>query len=59
MLPTDATNKDEIWTSSNTTVAKCDKDGWVKGVAPGTCKITVTSVSNPNISAVIDVTVIA
>ena len=59
MLPTNATDKGEIWKSSNTAVAKCDQYGWVKAVAAGTCKITVTSTSNPNISAVIDVTVIA
>ena len=57
MLPANATNKNEIWTSSNPAVAKCDQYGWVKGVAPGTCKITVTSQSNPNVSATIDVTV--
>ena len=57
MLPANATNKKEVWTSSNPAIAKCDQDGWVKGVAPGTCTITVTSASNPNISASIDVTV--
>ena len=59
MLPANATNKKEVWTSSNPAIAKCDQDGWVKGVSAGTCKITVTSASNPNISASIDVTVTA
>ena len=35
MLPANATNKNEIWTSSNPAIAKCDQYGWVKGVAPG------------------------
>ena len=58
MLPANATNKNEVWTSSNPAIAKCDQDGWVKGVSAGTCKITVTSQSNPNVSAVIYVTVV-
>ena len=57
MLPESATNKDEIWTSSDEKVATVDKWGNVKGVANGVCTVTVTSVDNPTVKAEIKVTV--
>ena len=57
MLPESATNKDEIWTSSDEKVATVDKWGNVKGVADGVCTVTVTSVDNPTVKAEIKVTV--
>ena len=41
--PSDATNKDVTWTSSNPTVATVDTNGKVTALAPGTTTITVTT----------------
>ena len=41
--PSDATNKDVTWTSSNPTVATVDSNGKVTALAPGTTTITVTT----------------
>ena len=41
--PSNATVKTVTWTSSNTKVAKVDKQGKVTAVAPGTAKITAKS----------------
>ncbi|RRD54666.1 Ig-like domain-containing protein, partial [Tannerella forsythia] len=41
--PATATNKKVTWTSSNTAVATVDGSGTVKGIAPGTATITVTT----------------
>ncbi|MDE7105481.1 MAG: Ig-like domain-containing protein [Ruminococcus sp.] len=57
MLPVTAVNKDEIWTSSDEKIATVDNEGWVIGKSAGTCIITVKSVSNPDISAQIEVIV--
>lgn len=42
--PSNATNKDVIWTSSNTEVATVDNTGKVTAVSAGTANITVTTV---------------
>lgn len=42
--PSNATNKDVTWKSSNVKVATVDKNGKVKAVGPGTATITVTTV---------------
>ena len=41
--PSDATNKDVTWTSSNPTVATVDSNGKVTALAPGTTTITGTT----------------
>lgn len=57
MLPEDAENKKELWTSSDETVAIVDAYGNIKGVGEGTCTVTVTSYDNPNVSADVKVTI--
>ncbi len=56
-LPDDARTA-EAWSSSDPSVAVVDGSGWVKGVAPGNCTITVSSSTDPDIKAEIAVTVI-
>lgn len=56
-LPTDARTA-EAWSSSDPSVAVVDGSGWVQGVAPGTCTITVSSSTDPDIKAEIIVTVV-
>ncbi len=43
VAPSNATNKNVTWASSNTAVATVDASGTVKGVAAGTATITVTT----------------
>ena len=43
VLPSNATNKDLVWSSSNTIVATVDSDGIVTAVNAGTATITVTT----------------
>lgn len=57
MLPLDADTLAEKWTSDNESVATVDSYGYITGRAKGTCKITVTSVSNDKLSKEITVTV--
>lgn len=57
MLPSDAPNKDEIWTTSDENIATVDQWGNVTGVSEGNCVITVTSVDNPEVKADIKITV--
>lgn len=58
MLPYDAVTKDEIWISSDETIATVNKYGWVKGISVGECIVTVYSVSNPEIKAEINVKIV-
>jgi len=58
IAPTNATNKNVNWTSSNTTVATVDSTGKVSGIAAGTSNITVTTVDG-NETATCQVTVTA
>ena len=37
MLPADATNKAEIWVSSDNSVATVSDEGWISGIKEGTC----------------------
>ena len=55
--PTNATNKNITWVSSNTKVATVDAKGNIKAIAPGTSTITVTSNTNSTIKATCTVTV--
>ena len=57
MYPSDATNKGEIWESSDASVATVNKYGSITGLSVGTCTVTVKSVDNPEVSAVVNVTV--
>jgi len=57
MYPTNARNKEEIWTSSDTSIATVDGEGWIIGKKPGKCTVTVTSKDNPKVKAEISVTV--
>lgn len=57
MSPANASNKQEIWQSSNKAVATVDSLGSITPVAPGECTVTVTSASNPAVSAEVKVTV--
>ena len=57
MLPDNATDKSEIWASSDETVAVVDNLGNIKALAEGKCVVTVTSAQNPDVSASVDVTV--
>ena len=43
ITPADATNKNVIWTSSNTGIATVDANGRVRGVSEGTVTITATA----------------
>lgn len=58
MLPADASNKDEIWISSDESIATVDKYGWIRGIAVGECTVTVISANNPDVKAEIAVTVV-
>lgn len=57
MTPKDATDKGEIWESSNTKVATVDQSGNIKAVGVGSCTVTVTSASNKDVSNKVNVTV--
>ena len=56
--PSNATNKELIWSSSDETIATVDAQGVVTGVKAGTVTITVASKSNPSVKAICTVTVV-
>ena len=58
MQPKNATDKGEIWQSSDISVATVDNIGNIRGVSEGTCVVTVTSRDNSEVSASVNVTVI-
>lgn len=58
MSPYNATDKGEIWQSSDTSVATVDYLGNIKGIGEGDCIVTVTSTDNPEVSATVNVKVI-
>lgn len=57
VLPSNATNKEVTWKSSNTAVATVDENGKVTAVAGGTCIITCTT-KNSSKKATCEITVI-
>ena len=57
MSPATATDKSEIWETSNKAVATVDEKGNITAVGAGTCYITVTSKSNLDVYAEVKVTV--
>lgn len=57
MSPENATNKSEIWSSSDTSIATVDMYGNITGVAQGKCTVTVRSADNQSIYADVAVTV--
>ena len=57
MSPKNASDKGEIWTSSDEAVATVNYLGRIKGVSEGQCTVTVTSTDNPDVSAEVKVTV--
>lgn len=57
MSPKNASDKGEIWTSSDESVATVNYLGRIKGVSEGQCTVTVTSTDNPDVSAEVKVTV--
>lgn len=57
MSPESASNKDEIWKSSDASVATVDSLGNITAVGEGKCTVTVTSADNPGVHADVEVTV--
>lgn len=57
--PRNATNKGEIWSSSDTAVATVDSIGNIVAVSVGECVVTVKSEDNPDIYATVGVKVSA
>jgi uncharacterized protein YjdB len=56
--PASASDKSLTYASSDASIATVDKKGGIKGLAPGSCVITVTSLSNPEITVPLNVNVI-
>lgn len=58
ILPDNTTDKTILWSSSNSNVATVDANGMVTANKAGECTITAKALSNPNVKATCDVTVI-
>ena len=57
VAPAEATDPSVTFTSADETIATVDENGVVTGVSVGETTITITSVSNPEVTATITVTV--
>lgn len=57
LTPSNASNKNITWTSSNTKVAKVSSTGKVTAVGDGTCTITATAADGQGATATCEVTV--
>ena len=57
VLPNDATNKNVVWSSSNTAVATVSETGLVNAVGSGTATITATAADGSGVTATCEVTV--
>ena len=55
--PDNTTQTQLTWTSSDEKIATVDENGAVKGVAAGTCTISVSAKNDPSVSADVDVAV--
>ena len=55
MEPKNADNKKVIWSSSDESVAKVDKNGRITGVKPGECTVTCVSAAKDSIAATVAV----
>lgn len=58
VAPSSASDKTVTYASNDESIATVDKKGNIKGMAPGSCVITAASLSNPEITAACQVTVI-
>lgn len=58
MSPENASDKREIWTSSDEAVASVDGLGNITALSEGSCTVTVTSAQNRDVSAQVEVTVL-
>lgn len=59
MTPANASDKSEIWESSDAAVADVDGLGNITAVSEGSCTVRVTSAQNPDVFAEVEVTVTA
>ena len=57
ILPDNATDKSIEWTSSDKAVATVDANGAVTAIKEGSAYVMVKSVSNPDVTAICEVTV--
>ena len=58
VYPSNTTNKEVAWTSSNASIAQVDNNGFVTAIAPGTVTIKATTTDGSNLSATCSVTVV-
>lgn len=59
MYPDNASDKSEIWNTSNPQIATVDGNGNITGISEGTCTVTVTAKANTSVYAEVSVTVTA
>ena len=57
VYPENALNKEVKWTSSNTSIASVSENGLVRLIKPGEVTIIATSVDNPNVMELCNITI--